>query len=145
MHSRTTVNRLRIFLIFLLPSLAVVPPVSAATELSFWHGYQHAPSGVLHYAFDLTNVKRGLFFGSCGPSTRSLRWRFSFDLAGSGPTYRPNDVTLRGDDLRELTVVDGTINLDADQRNATINLQVEHDGIRQDFIGNGRYRIRPIK
>ncbi|MEO6002973.1 MAG: hypothetical protein ABIZ04_13415 [Opitutus sp.] len=126
-------------------SVASTTGATAATELTFWHAYRHAQTGVGHFAFEISKVKRGLFFGSCGPSTRSLRWRYSFDVSGPGPIYTTGQIAVVGDDLSSVQIVAGTIRVDADQRNAVIDLEVQRDGTTAAFEGNGTFRIHKLK
>jgi hypothetical protein len=121
----------------------------AGTELNFWHSYVHQPSGVTHFSFHIANYKRGLFFGSCGPSTRSLQWGYDVDLAGSGPLYTSDEIKLELDGKR-IPVASGTISIDPNQQQATIQLQITQPGTNQpvnpaNFKGNGTHRIQRIK
>jgi hypothetical protein len=113
----------------------------AGTELNFWHSYIHQPDGVTHYSFHIANHKRGLFFGSCGPSTRSLRWEYNVDLSGSGPVYQKDQiaVTVAG---KPVAVGSGTITIDAQKQNGTMSLQLEHGAAKEEFVGNGRWGIK---
>ncbi len=124
---------------------ADVPELHAGTELTFWHSYVQAPTGVLHYSFNLGSYKRGLFFGPCAWSTRSQRWSFSFDLAGDAVTYTPERVTLRSDEFRTYMVTDGTVTIDPKHEKAVIALQVDEAGVSTAFVGNGTYRIHALK
>ncbi|MEO7598710.1 MAG: hypothetical protein ABIV50_07255 [Opitutus sp.] len=117
-------------------------PVKAATEVSFWHDYTHSPSREKHVSFDLKNFKRGLFFGSCGPSTRSLRWQFTFDLAGAVDRWPASSVRVQADDFRVVKVLSGSVTVDPRQRYAVIYLTVDESGTARPFVGNGRYRIQ---
>jgi hypothetical protein len=117
---------------------------SAATELDFWHNYIHQPSGTIHYSFHIASYKRGLFFGSCGPSTKSLQWSYDVDLAGSGPRYDMNQISLTTDG-KPFAVRSGTITIGANQEKATIDLQVVRNGSPAPFVGNGVYRIKKLK
>jgi hypothetical protein len=119
-------------------------PAHAVTELSFWHDYIHSPSRVKHVSFDLKDFKRGLFFGSCGPTTRSLKWRFTFDLAGDVTQWPAASVRVQSDDFQVVNILSGSITVDPKQRHAVIDLQVEENGSAQPFIGNGRYRIHRV-
>src|SRR5512135_3553561 len=92
--------------------LSAAANAQAGTELDFWHSYTHQPSGVVHFSFHLANYKRGFFFGSCGLATRSLQWEYDVDLAGAGPRYTSDQITLRREG-KEVSIVSGTINLDA--------------------------------
>jgi len=134
-----------IVILSLFFSTVALPQVQAATELNFWHSYLHAQTGVRHFSFNLANYKRGLFFGSCGPSTRSQRWAFTFDLAGEGPVYSAEQVTLSTDEPKSVKVTGGTITIDAAHRKAVIALQVSDANGPRDFAGNGSHRIHEIK
>jgi len=116
----------------------------AATELDFWHSYTHQPSGITHYSFHIANYKRGLFFGSCGPSTRSLLWSYDVDLAGTGPSYRTNQIALTIDG-KSFPVLSGTIAIDLKQEKVIIDLQVERNGSAAPFVANGVHRINKSK
>ena len=114
------------------------------TKLDFWHSYTHQPSGVIHYSFHIANYKRGLFFGSCGPSTRSLQWDYDIDLAGNGPTYEKEKMTITSEG-KKVDVVSGTITIDPDQREARIDLRVRIGTQTNDFRGNGTHRVVKLK
>jgi hypothetical protein len=121
----------------------------AGTELDFWHSYNHQPGGIKHYSFHLANYKRGIFFGSCGVSTRSLQWAYEVDLAGTGPYYTADQVTLTMEG-RKVLVASGTIVLDDRHQQATINLKVLRQGTNQtavatDFLGNGAHTIHALQ
>ena len=114
------------------------------TKLDFWHSYIHQPSGVMHYSFRIASYKRGLFFGSCGPSTRSLQWEYDIDLAGKGPVYQKDQINVTSEG-KKIEVVSGTISLSPDTSQATFNLRVKMAGAEQDFAGNGRHPIKQLK
>jgi len=121
----------------------------AGTELDFWHSYVHQPSGVVHFAFHIASYKRGLFFGSCGPSTRSMQWEYDVDLAGAGPVYARDQITLKRDG-QPVAVAAGTIKLDAERQHATLDLQTAQPATNQpavpvSFPGNGTHRIRKTR
>jgi hypothetical protein len=116
----------------------------AEMKLDFWHSYIHQPSGVIHYSFQIANYKRGIFFGSCGPSTRSLQWAFDIDLAGKGPTYNKDQIKVTSDTKR-VEVVSGTVTIEAGERDATINLRVKSSGSEIQFTANGTHRIVKLK
>ena len=141
---RKRLNMRRVLLVICL-SLAGTARATAGTELTFWHAYRHAQTGAAHFAFELSNVKRGLFFGTCGPSTRSLRWRYTFDVTGSGPLYAASQIAVQGDDLHPVKIFSGSIRVDGDQRNAVVDLQIERDGAPGAFQGNGTFRIHKLK
>jgi hypothetical protein len=120
-------------------------PARAGTELDFWHSYVHQADGATHFSFHIANYKRGLFFGSCGPSTRSLQWGYDVDLAGPGPRYTADQITLRVDG-KPVSIASGTIAVDLNQQQATIQLQITQSGTNQpvtstNFPGNGTHRI----
>lgn len=129
--------------------LSAATNAQAGTELDFWHSYTHQPSGVTHFSFHIANYKRGLFFGSCGPSTRSLQWEYDVDLAGAGPVYKGEQITLRQEG-KQVPVASGTISVDAQQQHATIDLRTTQPGTNSpagatNFLGNGTHRIRKLK
>src|SRR3954467_13068756 len=95
----------------------------AGTTLTFWHSYVHAPTREPHYSFQLTHCKRGLFWGSCGPSTKSLQWSFTFDLAGSGPVYETKNISLLDDNGKAVRVVSGQVTTTAKQSTAKIEIE----------------------
>ncbi len=117
----------------------------AGTTLDFWHSYRHAKTAQTHYGFHLADYKRGLFWGSCGPSTKSLRWSFNFDLAGDGPIYQAEQITISDDDAKALKVVSGQVVTDLKRGTASIAIQVEQSGTTNKFVGNGEYRIKKAK
>ena len=131
--------------LLLLLLVLTAPRLFAGTTLDFWHAYARAKTGERHYAFNLASCKRGLFFGSCGVSTRSQRWAFSFDLSGDGPVYTGEQLIVSDDGLKRVKIVSGGITLDAKHENATIHLQIDQGGARSEFVGNGRYRIHAVK
>jgi hypothetical protein len=124
--------------------LIAVCPARAETKLDFWHSYVHQPSGVVHYSFHIANYKRGIFFGSCGPSTRALQWAFEIDLSGNGPVYNKNQINVTSDG-QKVEVGSGTIAVDTAQRETMINLRVKASGTEVEFSGNGKHRIVKIK
>src|SRR5260370_24175421 len=95
----------------LLGSIWLAAEAHAETKLDFWHFYTHQPSGVTHYSFHIANYKRGLFFGSCGPSTRWLQWEYDVDLAGNGPVYEKRQVALTTEG-KHVEVISGSITID---------------------------------
>ncbi len=113
----------------------------AGTVLNFWHVYTPPLTGEPHYGFHLTDYKRGLFFGSCGISTRSLRWTYQFDLAGKREIYTPAQITLTTEVAMPVKIVSGRISVDAKQAKAEIALQIEQGGVTNAFVGNGTYSI----
>ena len=117
----------------------------AGTTLDFWHSYVHAKSQERHYSFHLAQCKRGLFWGSCGPSTKSLQWSFTFDLAGDGPIYDAKSISLSDDNGKALRVASGQVTTSAKRSIAKIALTVENEGHTNTFVGNGEYRIHEIK
>jgi hypothetical protein len=142
-------RRKALSLVLLAWSLSSAAPARAGTELNFWHFYIHQPDGVAHFSFHIASYKRGLFFGSCGPSTRSLQWGYDVDLAGPGPRYSADQITVR-EDGKPLSVASGTIAIGSSQQHATIQLQITQAGTIQpgsstSFPGNGTHRIQKIK
>jgi hypothetical protein len=116
----------------------------AGTEMRLWHSYTHQPSGNIHYSFSVANYKRGLFWGSCGPSTRSLKWMYWVDVAGAGPSYSPANITVRNDAdlaLGAQPPISGEIKMDAKRKRVEIQLKVQDRGTLRDFEGNGSYLI----
>ena len=138
-------NRSRLFR-FLIAGLAMFIAWSACAEvkLDFWHSYTHQPSGVIHYSFQIASYKRGLFFGSCGPSTRSLQWEYDIDLNGPGPTYHAADIVVTSDG-KAVQVLDGTIAIGAGQKEATIALRVKGPSGVSSFPAKGTFLIRKIR
>jgi hypothetical protein len=131
----------------LLCFLGAAATAQAGTELDFWHSYTHQPSGAVHFSFHIANYKRGLFFGSCGPSTRSLQWEYDMDLAGPGPRYTSEQITVTREGKR-VVVAAGTISVDPKQRHATIDLRTAPGNSQTaavDFVGNGTHRIHRLK
>ncbi len=113
------------------------------TKLDFWHSYIQ-PNGVLHYSFQIASYKRGIFFGSCGPSTRSLQWEYDIDLAGKGPVYQKEQIVITSEG-KPIEVLSGTITVDPKLNDATINLRVKVSGTGLSFPANGLHRIRKPK
>jgi hypothetical protein len=116
---------------------------SAGTKLNFWHSYTHQPSGVTHYSFHIANYKRGLFFGSCGPSTRSLQWEYDVDLVGIGPIYSKDHITITIEG-KSVEVVSGTIAINTEGQTAKIDLRINYERSATDFAGNGTHHIKKI-
>jgi len=117
--------------------------VQAETKLDFWHSYVQ-PSGVTHYSFHIASYKRGIFFGSCGPSTRALQWEFDIDLAGKGPTYGKGQIRITSE-TRPVEVVSGTVSLGQGEITATIQLRVKISDVEREFIGNGTHSIKKLR
>jgi hypothetical protein len=116
----------------------------AETKLDSWHSYTHQPSGVIHYSFHIASYKRGLFFGSCGPSTRSLQWEYDIDLAGNAPVYQKDQMTNTREG-KKVEVDSGTITLDQKQRETRIELRIKTSNVATEFAGNGTDRIGKLK
>jgi hypothetical protein len=114
------------------------------TKLDFWHSYIHQPSGAIHYSFQIASYKRGLFFGSCGPSTRSLQWEYDIDLAGAGPVYRKDQIAITSE-AKRVELFSGTITIDLRRHEATINLQIKSSGSDVSFPGNGTNQIVKLR
>jgi hypothetical protein len=117
----------------------------AGTTLDFWHSCVHARTQERHYSFHLTECKRGLFWGSCGPSTKSLQWSFTFDVAGDGPVYDAKSISLSDDNGKAVRIVSGQVATSAKRSMVKIALTVENEGRTNTFVGNGDYRIHEIK
>jgi hypothetical protein len=114
---------------------------SAGTQVSLWHSYTNQSSEV-HFGFGLRNYKRGLFFGSCGPSTYSLQWEYGFDLKGKGPQFAKDAIQLKDANLRPVALGSGNIVVDEKKFTVEIAIKVTTNGVAQDFIGNGTYKLR---
>jgi len=115
----------------------------AGTEMRSWHRYI-PPDGEPHFAFSVADYKRGLFWGSCGPSTYSLQWMYDFDLAGAGPTFRSGKISFQSEmdpAMRKQTPVSGEIRIDEEKKRIEIQLKVQENGAVRDFEGNGSYAI----
>jgi hypothetical protein len=126
-----------------LGALSFLPHANAEVKLDFWHSYVHQPSGVIHYSFQIASYKRGIFFGSCGLSTRSLQWEYDIDLAGAGPVYQKDNITVTSE-ARRIQIVSGDIRIGSKQGEATINLRVKSSGSEADFYGNGTHSIKKL-
>jgi hypothetical protein len=112
------------------------------TKVDFWHSYV-PPTGVTHYSFQIASYKRGLFFGSCGPGTRSLRWQYDIDLTGPGPVYTKEQIGMRSD-LQPVDVVAGTIRVDSATHQVVIDLRLQNTNSIA-FPGNGAYPFKTLK
>ncbi len=119
--------------------------VLAATKLDFWHSYVHAQTHETHYGFYVSRYKRGLFWGSCGPSTKSQQWSFTFDLAGAGPVYASKQCSVSDDNGKSVPVVAGQVVTDMKRHTAKIDIEVESAGRTNKFVGNGEYPINKLK
>jgi hypothetical protein len=140
-----TANRAKLFR-SLLAGLVLFLGCSACAEvkLDFWHSYTHQPSGVVHYSFQIASYKRGLFFGSCGPSTRSLQWEYDIDLAGTGPAYQANQIVVTSEG-KPVQVINGTITVGQGKKQAVIVLRVKLSSSESSFQGNGTFRIEKLR
>src|ERR1035438_1899968 len=87
-------SALTLLAFLVLGTSCLTSSANAGTILDFWHSYTHQPSGVTHYSFHIANYKRGLFFGSCGPSAKSLQWEYDMDLTGCGPIYHKEQIAF---------------------------------------------------
>jgi hypothetical protein len=139
------IRRCHIAILSLVLLAAGPPNLHAGTELNFWHSYLHAQTSTPHFSFNLAKYKRGLFFGSCGPSTRSQQWLFTFDLTGDGPAYSLGQITLTSDEPRAVKVTGGAVTIDTKHDRAVIALQIDDAGLSTAFVGNGTYRIHRLK
>jgi hypothetical protein len=106
------------------------------------HSYVHSPSGQVHFVFHLANYRRGLFFGSCGPSTRSLQWEYSIELTGAGPAYGTNKIEIKDSNFQMVPLDSGSIQVDQNTHKATISLKVKPGFQAMDFIGNGTFNLK---
>jgi hypothetical protein len=122
--------------------LSLAGTASAGTEVSLWHSYTNQPSGQIRFAFDLRNLKRGVFFGSCGPSTRSLQWEYGFELKGKASEYGKDDIELKDANLHPVPLDSGNILVDEKKPTVQIAIKISTNGVAQDFIGNGTYKLR---
>ena len=133
-------------IIILVASLCCCIRADADTKLDFWHSYTHTQTQQIHYGFNLTNSKHGLFWGPCGPSTESIQWGYRFDLTGDGPIYSPTEISVEEDvGLKKMRVVTGQIETDLKSSTVTIRIEVEQAGVTNKFIGNGTYAIQKLK
>jgi hypothetical protein len=128
-----------------IAAVLVATSVGAATTLDFWHSYVHAQTHDTHFGFHLSDYKRGVFWGSCGPSTKSLQWAFTFDLAGEGPVYTSREVSVSDDNGKSLNIVSGQVITDVKRLVTKIEIEVESAGRTNKFMGNGEYRIHKLK
>ena len=133
--------RIALWVVFLLIARSSI----AGTTLDFWHSYVHAQSHQTHYSFHIAQYKRGLFWGSCGPSTKSLQWSFNVDLAGEGPVFPSAQLTVSDDNGKSVHVVSGQVVTDLKRLKARIEIEIESAGNTNKFIGNGEYSIKKIK
>jgi len=90
----------------------------------------------------LSNFKRGLFVGSCGLSTRSLQWEYTFHLRGPGPRYQAGDIQLKDGSFALIPVSSGTINIDSTLERVTILINVRRDTNDVPFEHNGQYKVK---
>ena len=135
----------KLFQWFVICGVALLATIARGeTKLDFWHSYIHQPDGVIHYSFRIASYKRGLFFGSCGPSTRSLQWEYDIDLAGKGPLYQKDQINITSEG-KKIEVISGTITLSPDTSQATFILRVHLSGADLDFAGNGSHQIKRLK
>jgi hypothetical protein len=117
---------------------------SAAVKLTS-HSYIQSGSGERHVVLHLADYKRGLFFGSCGPASHSLRWEYTLDLKGPGPGYGKDSIEIKDGELRAVILESGSITLDSKKHKATIALRVKGESGPQDFAGNGSFKIQKEK
>jgi hypothetical protein len=134
-----------VIFVIMIAAVLVATSVRAVTKLDFWHAYRHAQAHETHYGFHLTAYKRGLFWGSCGPSTKSQQWAFTFDLAGDGPIYTNDQFSVSDDNGKAVPVVAGQVRTDMKRRVARIDIEVESAGHTNKFVGNGEFRIQLLK
>jgi hypothetical protein len=137
---------MRRFLVLIICALGLAATETrAGIELDFWHSYLNAQTHLKHFSFHLASYKRGLFFGSCGPSTRSQQWFFTIDLLGEDPVYDAAHVSVSNDDGASVSVRSGTVRVDQEKKWATIELTVGSTDGPKPFVGNGRFRIVALK
>lgn len=117
---------------FLLSALAAAGPSPAATRARVFRGDHEREVSLQSY-------RRGLFFGSCGPATKSLRWEFSFTLRGDGPVFGAPAIEMKDGALRPITVRSGSIVLA--EQSMRIDLAIEREGRTIPFPYNGEYRV----
>ena len=89
------------------------------------------------------NYKRGLFFGSCGPSTHSLQWEYSLELKGIGPSFDASNIVVKDISLQPVPISGGKVVIDEQRHLATIQLQVGKEDSLKNFPHNGQYRFTP--
>lgn len=117
----------------------------AGTELSRFHSYTNALDHQVHHAFTVARYKRGLFFGSCGPSTKSLQWSYDFDVAGGGSQVVAEQIKLTSSDFSVVEIAAGSIKIDQAGGVVQIQLVVQEKGKGQPFVGNGTYKVKSEK
>ena len=98
--------------------------------------------GTKQRTLELRNYKRGLFFGSCGPSTYSMQWEYTFTLTGDGPVFKADDIKLKDGRLKQLPVSGGTIVLDTKHHSINLDLKVTAGAAETSFPYNGRYKLK---
>lgn len=98
--------------------------------------------GTKRRTLELRNYKRGLFFGSCGPSTYSMQWEYTFTLTGDGPVFKREDITLKDGSLNEVRVSGGSVALDTKHHSINIDLKVTAGAAEISFPQNGRYKLK---
>lgn len=117
---------------------------SASVRLTS-HSCVHSGSGDRHVVLHLADYKRGLFFGSCGPSSRSLRWEYTLDLKGPGPSYGKEAVEVKDGELRTVVVESGWITLDSKKGKVSIALRIKGESGPKEFVGNGSFKVQKVK
>ena len=96
-------------------------------------------SGTSEKRLEIRNYKRGLFFGSCGISTRSLQWEYSFRLKGPGLVYAVDAITMQDGSLKNIPLSAGEIKLEA--KRVSLNLKIKQAGMENPFPHNGTYKL----
>ena len=113
----------------------MIPACRAALVLALLGAMSHpSPAGTRARIYrgahereiSLESFRRGIFFGSCGPATKSLRWEFSFTLHGDGPVFRAPAIEMKDGALRPVAVRAGTIELS--ESRLRIDLAIAADG-----------------
>jgi len=122
-------------------ALSVLPAAAQGGVQLTSHSYIHNPSGQTHVVFHLVSYKRGLFFGSCGPSTRSLQWEYYIEMKGKGPTYAEEDIEVKDGEYRLIPIESGSITIDTKTHQAQICLTVRQNSGAKAFVGNGDYKM----
>jgi hypothetical protein len=127
--------------ISLLVFFSLAQIANAGTEVSLWRSYTNQSSQV-YRAFDLRNLKRGIFFGSCGLNTRSLQWEYGFQLKGDASEYPKDTIELKDANFHLVPLDSGSVVVNEKKSTVQIAIKINTNGVAQDFIGNGTYQLR---
>jgi hypothetical protein len=98
--------------------------------------------GTNRHTVEIRNYKRGLFWGSCGPSTRSMQWEYTFTLTGNGPLFKGDNIAVKDGNLKDVPISGGTIALDTKQHSIRIDLKLNDRAAEKPFPYNGRYKLK---